>query len=317
MKFNVLRDQDGHRIGAYQFVYDVTDRMRDLARLAEAEAALRQAQKLDAMGQLTGGVAHDFNNLLTPILGTLDMLQRRNVGGEREQRLVSAALQSGERARTLVQRLLAFARRQPLQPGAVDVRSLIEGIAELVVSTTGPNIKVVLELAVDLPPARADANQLEMAILNLSVNAKDAMEQGGGTLRISADAQVIAAAPDAKLPPGRYVRVSVTDTGVGMSKDVAAKAVEPFFSTKGIGKGTGLGLSMVHGLASQLGGALLIDSEPGHGTTIELWLPQSDQPLVAAIVETGKPFAAPLRRAPGTCCRRRGPRARYCRGYAD
>jgi PAS domain S-box-containing protein len=291
MKFNVLRDQNGQRIGAYQFVYDVTDRLRDQARLAEAEAALRQAQKLDAMGQLTGGVAHDFNNLLTPILGALDLLHRRRVGGEREQRLVSAALQSGERARILVQRLLAFARRQPLQAGAVDVRSVIEGITELVVSMTGPQIRVILDVAADLPPARADANQLEMAILNLSGNARDAMEQGGGTLRISADAQAVAPAADGKLPPGRYVRVAVADTGVGMTKEVAAKAVEPFFSTKGIGKGTGLGLSMVHGLASQLGGGLVIDSQPGKGTTIELWLPQSDQPLLAATADTVKPAA--------------------------
>ena len=292
MKFNVLRDQNGRQIGAYQFVYDVTDRLRDQARLAEAEVALRQAQKLDAMGQLTGGVAHDFNNLLTPILGALDLLQRRRVGGEREQRLVSAALQSGERARTLVQRLLAFARRQPLQLGAVDVRSAIEGIAELVRSTTGPQIRVMLELAADLPPARADANQLEMAILNLSVNARDAMERDGGTLRISADAQAVEPAPGAKLPPGRYVRVSVADTGVGMSKEVAAKAVEPFFSTKGVGKGTGLGLSMVHGLASQLGGGLVIESQLGQGTTVELWLPRSDQPLVAATADPAKPSAA-------------------------
>ncbi|MBW4090912.1 MAG: response regulator [Proteobacteria bacterium] len=293
MKFNVLRDHDGSRIGAYQFVYDVTDRLRDQVRLAEAEAALRQAQKLEAMGQLTGGVAHDFNNLLTPILGALDLLHRRRVGGAREQRLVAAALQSGERAKTLVQRLLAFARRQPLQPGAVDVRSVIEGMAELVRSTTGPQIRVLIEVAADLPPARADANQLEMAILNLSVNARDAMEQGGGLLRISADAQDVAPAPDAKLQPGRYVRVSVADSGVGMTKEVAAKAVEPFFSTKAIGKGTGLGLSMVHGLASQLGGGLVIDSQPGQGATIELWLPQSDQPFIAAIAETVKPSAAP------------------------
>ena len=295
MKFNVLRDRHGRQIGAYQFVYDVTERLRDQARLAEAEGALRQAQKLDAMGQLTGGVAHDFNNLLMPILGVLDTLHRRKLGGEREQRLVSAALQSGERARTLVQRLLAFARRQPLQPGAVDVRSVIEGMAELVFSTTGPQIKVLLDLPADLPPARADANQLELAILNLSVNARDAMEQGGGTLRISADVQEVAPGSDAKLQPGRYVRLTVSDTGVGMSKDVAAKAIEPFFSTKGIGRGTGLGLSMVHGLASQLGGSLKIDSQPGKGTTVEVWLPQSDQLSVAttdsaAGVDTAHPF---------------------------
>jgi PAS domain S-box-containing protein len=291
IKFNVLRDQDGRQIGAYQFVHDVTERLRDQARLADAEAALRQAHKLDAMGQLTGGVAHDFNNLLTPIIGALDTLQRRKVGSEREQRLVSAALQSGERAKTLVQRLLAFARRQPLQATAIDLRGLIENMAELVASTTGPQIGVVFELADDLPPARADANQLEMAILNLSVNARDAMEARGGTLRISADLQDVAPGQNAKLQPGRYIRVSVADTGAGMSKEVAEKAVEPFFSTKGIGKGTGLGLSMVHGLATQLGGGLTIESQPGQGTTVELWLPSSDEPLAPASGDASDSFS--------------------------
>ena len=281
MKFNALRDQNGHQIGAYQFVYDVTGRLRDQARLAEAEEALRQAQKLEAMGQITGGVAHDFNNLLTPIVGALDMLQRRMVGDEREQRLIAAALQSGERAKILVQRLLAFARRQPLQPSSVNVRQVIEGMTELVVSSTGPRVKVLVDLPEDLPPARADANQLELAILNLCVNARDAMEQGGGTLRISADVRVIAPGSDAKLRPGRYVCVTVSDTGVGMNADIAAKAIEPFFSTKGIGRGTGLGLSMVHGLASQLGGGLAIHSQLGIGTTIEVWLPRSDEHSVA------------------------------------
>ena len=292
MKFNTLRDQTGRRIGAYQFVYDVTERMRDQARLAEAEAALRQAQKLDAMGQLTGGVAHDFNNLLTPIIGALDLLDRRKVGGEREQRLIAGALQSGERAKTLVQRLLAFARRQPLQASAIDIRGVVEGMADLIGSTIGPHIEVVLDVPADLPPAMADANQLEMALLNLSVNARDAMEPGGGTLRISADVREVAPGPDAKLRPGRYVRISVADTGVGMSEEVIEKAVEPFFSTKGIGKGTGLGLSMVHGLATQLGGALTIESRPGQGTTVELWLPLSDQPLAANTTDAAKPWVA-------------------------
>ena len=277
MKFNVLRDAEGRRIGAYQFVYDVTERLRDQQRLADAESALRQTQKLEAMGQLTGGVAHDFNNLLTPIVGGLEMLQRRDGLGEREQRLISGALQSAERARVLVQRLLAFARRQPLQPRPVDVGELVRGMAELVGSTTGPQIKVVVDVAEDLPPAKADANQLEMAILNLSVNARDAMETGG-TLRISADLQTVERRRGARLPPGAYVRISVADTGCGMDEAVAARAIEPFFSTKGVGKGTGLGLSMVHGLASQLGGALTINSRKGVGTNVELWVPVSTEP---------------------------------------
>ena len=157
----------------------------EVGRRAAAEEALRQSQKLEAMGQLTGGVAHDFNNLLTPIVGSLDMLQRKNVGDQRDQRLIEGALQSAERARMLVQRLLAFARRQPLQPVAVDLKHVIEGMADLVSSTTGPQVQVVVDVASDLPPAIADPNQLEMALLNLAVNARDAMPDGG-TLTLSA-----------------------------------------------------------------------------------------------------------------------------------
>lgn len=244
----------------------------------DAQAALRQSQKMDAMGQLTGGVAHDFNNLLTPIVGALDMLQRRNVGNDREQRLISGAMQSGERAKTLVQRLLAFSRRQPLQPVPVDIARLVDGMGALVASTTGPQIRVVVETPDDLPAATADPNQVEMALLNLSVNARDAMPDGG-TLRISASVQDISDDHPGKLRPGRYIRLSVADTGAGMDEDTLSRAVEPFFSTKGIGQGTGLGLSMVHGLASQLGGALLIQSRVGLGTNVELLLPESiDRP---------------------------------------
>jgi PAS domain S-box-containing protein len=296
MKFNILRDKEGRRIGAYQFVYDVTDRLRDQQRLAEAEATLRQTQKLEAMGQLTGGVAHDFNNLLMPIIAGLDLLQRRGAEGERGRRWISGALQSAERARTLVHRLLAFARRQPLQPQPVDVGALIRGMAELVDSTTGPQIKVLVDVAEDLPAARADPNQLEMAILNLSVNARDAME-GGGTLRISADAQTAEPGKAGQLAPGAYVRISVADTGCGMDDAVAARAIEPFFSTKGIGKGTGLGLSMVHGLALQLGGTLTIRSRRGFGTYVELWLPVCAQPVSRTVVERGD---EPARLAAGT-----------------
>jgi signal transduction histidine kinase len=240
----------------------------------QAQEALRQSQKMEAMGQLTGGVAHDFNNLLTPIVGSLDMLQRKGIGSEREQRLIAGAVQSAERARTLVQRLLAFARRQPLQPVPVDIATLVEGMGDLVSSTTGPQIRVVVEASDDLPPAKADPNQLEMAILNLAVNARDAMPDGG-TLRISASRESVRGAHRTGLRTGHYLRLSVADTGLGMDTETLAKAIEPFFSTKGIGKGTGLGLSMVHGLASQLGGALTIDSRPGAGTNVELWLPQS------------------------------------------
>ncbi|NPV20113.1 PAS domain S-box protein [Bradyrhizobium aeschynomenes] len=275
MRFEILRDASGRQLGAFLTGRDVTQRLDEQNRLAQAEEALRQSQKMEAMGQLTGGVAHDFNNLLTPIVGALDLLQRRGLGSEREQRLISGAMQSAERAKTLVQRLLAFARRQPLQAVSVDVGALVVGMAELVSSTTGPQIEVVVDVASDLPAAKADPNQLEMALLNLAVNARDAMPRGG-TLRISAKAASVEPRNDRALRPGDYVWLSVADTGVGMDEATIARAVEPFFSTKGIGKGTGLGLSMVHGLASQLGGALTINSRPGLGTNIELWLPRSD-----------------------------------------
>ncbi|WP_333572860.1 PAS domain S-box protein [Sphingomonas sp.] len=292
MKFNVLRDASGARIGAYQFVYDVTQRIAEQHRLAEAEEALRQSQKMEAMGQLTGGVAHDFNNLLTPIVGSLDMLQRRGIGNEREQRLIAGAVQSAERAKTLVQRLLAFARRQPLQPVAVDVARLVQGMGELVSSTTGPQIEVVLQAGDDLPAAKADPNQLEMALLNLAVNARDAMP-GGGVLRIAATTEKVARGHRSGLKPATYIKLSVADTGAGMDEATLARAIEPFFSTKGVGKGTGLGLSMVHGLASQLGGALTIESQPGRGTTIELWLPQSAAPPKVS-EQTGEHSLAPM-----------------------
>src|SRR5262249_21567227 len=221
-------------------------------------------REMEGMGQLTGGVAHDFNNLLTPIVGLLDMFQRKGIGGEREHRLIAGAAQAAERAKTLVQRLLAFARRQPLQAVPVDIGRLVADMGELISSTTGPQIQVTVDTPEGLPEAMADPNQIEMAILNLSVNARDAMPEGG-KLRISAKARTIEATQAYRLEPGTYVCISVADNGVGMSEDTLAHAVEPFFSTKGIGQGTGLGLSMVHGLASQLGGALTIKSAVGAG----------------------------------------------------
>ncbi|MET0238943.1 MAG: PAS domain-containing protein [Sphingobium sp.] len=267
--YSPLRDETGEVIGGFHHARDISARLRAQAELEIAQDALRQSQKMEAMGQLTGGVAHDFNNLLTPIMGSLDFLQRKPDLSDRDKRLVGGALQSAERARTLVQRLLAFARRQPLQPGPVDLACLVGGLSELMISTSGPNIAILTDLPADLPSALADANQLEMAILNLCVNARDAMPDGG-SITIAADVA----------KPG-FVRLSVIDTGVGMDEDTARRAVEPFFSTKGLGKGTGLGLSMVHGLASQLGGSLTIASEPGLGTRIDLLLPVSEPRVVA------------------------------------
>ncbi len=284
--FSWLAVPEGRKI--YATGRDVTAEKQQAEALARAEDALRQSRKLESMGQLTGGVAHDFNNLLTPIIGGLDILQRRGIGGPRDQRLIAGALQSADRARILVQRLLAFARQQALQTEPVDVSALVKGMGDLVTSTIGPQITVAVEIRSEPLVAMADANQLEMAILNLSVNARDAMPEGG-TLRITAEAEFIDADHRSKLISGNYIRISMADTGMGMDEATRARAIEPFFSTKGVGKGTGLGLSMVHGLATQLGGGLLVSSSVGLGTNVELWLPATDQP-----VETVGPNAASI-----------------------
>lgn len=281
---------DGKAIGAVLTVRDDTARhsaelalrnlnetlelrvMERTAALEHAQEALRQSQKLEAMGQLTGGVAHDFNNLLTPILGSLDLLHRRQIGGPREQMLIEGALQSAERAKTLVQRLLAFARRQPLNPTAVDIGKLISGLENLLASTLGPNIRLHLDIAKNLPPAKGDANQLEMALLNLALNARDAIAETG-ILDISVKLDEVSAGQWPDLSPGEYILLTITDNGSGMDRETLTRSIEPFFSTKGIGKGTGLGLSMVHGLASQLGGSMTVDSQPDTGTTVAIWLP--------------------------------------------
>jgi signal transduction histidine kinase len=241
-----------------------------------ALAQLHEAQKLETIGQLTGGVAHDFNNLLTPIMGNLDLLRRRIPADDtRSQRLLESALQATSRAATLVQRLLAFARRQDLQPRAVNVSDLLHGLEDLIARSIGPTISVVVNAPPDLPAARVDPGQLELALLNLAINARDAMPGGGRlTIDVSGDQQT---ARPAGLKAGRYIRICVADTGVGMDASTLKRAVEPFFSTKGVGKGTGLGLSMVHGLAAQSGGALKLSSTPSIGTRAELWLPVADE----------------------------------------
>jgi C4-dicarboxylate-specific signal transduction histidine kinase/CheY-like chemotaxis protein len=269
VKGRVRHDNKGAPIRLTGVVSDITDRKM-------ADEQLLQAQKMDAIGQLTGGVAHDFNNLLTPIMGTLDILRRRLRDDERSQKLVEGALQAAERAATLTHRLLAFARRQALQPIAVDVGALIDGIVELIQRSLGPTVDVVLEVPRHLPSARVDPNQLELALLNLAINARDAMP-GGGRLKIAVIPDVIADRNEAGLAAGSYVRLAVTDTGTGMDRVTLARATEPFFSTKGVGKGTGLGLSMVHGLAAQSGGALHLSSQPGQGTVIQLWLPATNE----------------------------------------
>ena len=271
------------------------EELRDLASVLEqrveertaeheiAVAQLHEAQKLETLGQLTGGVAHDFNNLLTPITGALDMLQRKNGDvDKRSARLIANALQAADRATILVQRLLGFARRQTLQTRAVDLGALLTGMKDLVTSAVGPTVEIHLRQDQDLPAALADPNQLELAILNLCVNARDAMPNGGALIIITEE---VAMGPgsEPRLTPGLYVRLSVIDSGVGMDAATLARAVEPFFSTKETGRGTGLGLSMVHGLAAQLGGAFALTSAPGEGTRADLYLPIAQDKAAGAI----------------------------------
>jgi PAS domain S-box-containing protein len=247
----------------------------DITQRRQAEEALRQSQKLEAIGQLTGGVAHDFNNLLMPIIGALDILQGRYFGkvlDGRASKLLDGAAQSAERAKILVQRLLGFARRQALDTRAVDIARLLEGMLDLVRSSVGAGVQLRMTCPPDLPPARADPNQLELAILNLCVNARDAMPDGGD-LTVGAEHRDVGPEIGSDLKPGRYIRLFVADSGKGMDADTLARAVEPFFSTKPMGQGTGLGLSMVHGLVAQLGGAFTLESAPGAGTTASLFLP--------------------------------------------
>jgi PAS domain S-box-containing protein len=246
----------------------------DITARRQAEEALRQSQKLEVIAQITGGMAHDFNNLLTPIAGSLDLIKRRlGSSDERAARLLSGAIESAERARILVQRLLTLGRRQHLDPRAVDIAALVRGLSNLLARSLGPRIEIRLEMEAGLPPAKIDPNQLELALLNLAVNSRDAMP-GGGVLCIAAKVGDVKAGDGiAGIKPGTYICLAVTDTGRGMDRDTLARAIEPFHSTKGAGKRTGLGLSMVDGLATQYGGKLVLQSAPGNGTTASLWLP--------------------------------------------
>ena len=247
-------------------------------RTREREQALNQlheSQKMEIIGQLTGGVAHDFNNLLAVILGSLTLLKKAIPDDPRTSRLLEGAIQGAERGATLTKRLLAFARRQELKLVAVEVQKLVPDMLDFLRQSIGHSIEVVIDIPADVAPVKVDANQLELALMNLAVNARDAMPKGG-TLTIACrnEANGNSTLPPS-LPRGEYVRVSVTDSGTGMSDATLSKAMEPFFTTKGIGKGTGLGLSMVQGLTAQCGGAMQITTQIGKGTVVTLWLPRA------------------------------------------
>ena len=258
----------------YAFGRNVTEERAREEALAETEAALRQSQKLEMIGQLTGGVAHDFNNLLMAIQSSLNLLQKRlDTPSDEVSRFIDNARQATERGARLTQRMLAFARKQDLNAGAVDVGLLVPDLRDLLQRSLGAEIELEMEIEADVPPALVDRNQLEMAILNLAVNSRDAMD-GGGCIRLGVD--LADWSEPGELEPGRYVRLWVNDNGSGMDSATLAQAMEPFFTTKGVGKGTGLGLSMVHGLAKQSGGTFLMESTVGKGTTASLLLPVAD-----------------------------------------
>jgi PAS domain S-box-containing protein len=267
---NTIEDADGCLLGFAKVTRDLTERRA-------AEERMRQAQKMEAIGQLTGGIAHDFNNLLTVVSGNIDALQRRlpKNADDSLRRLTDAALRGTTRAALLTHRLLAFSRRQPLEPKSVSVNVLITGITEMVHRTLGERIRVETVLAAGVWPTFVDSNQLESVLLNLAVNARDAMPDGGKLTIEAANVYLDEKyAADAEVAPGQYVGIFVSDTGTGMTPDVAEKAFDPFFTTKEIGQGTGLGLSQVHGFIKQSGGHVKIYSEVGVGTTIKLYLPR-------------------------------------------
>jgi len=267
--FAPLYGPDRTIIGGFAFLRDITERR-------EIEEQLRQSQKMEAIGQLTGGVAHDFNNLLTVIMGNLDNLQRHVPDRAEPQRMVQAIMRAASRAATLTHRLLAFARRQPLEPRPIDVNKLVATMSDLLRRSLGEAIVIETVLAGGLWRTLADPNQLENALLNLAVNARDAMPQGGKLTIETANAFLdeAYAALHEGVSSGQYVLIAVSDTGVGMTKDVIEKAFEPFFTTKEVGQGTGLGLPQVYGFVKQTGGHVKIYSEPGEGTTLKLYLPR-------------------------------------------
>jgi PAS domain S-box-containing protein len=265
-----IYDDSGRFIGFAKITRDMTERRRQQQELEEARAALFQAQKLQALGELTGGIAHDFNNLMTVIRGSADLLRRGNLSDDKRERYLDAIIETSDRAAQLTSHLLAFSRRQALKPQVLDVNVRLDAIGEVLSRTLGSQIEVTLDLAPDLWRAEVDAAEFETALLNAAFNARDAMPQGG-RLTI-ATANVTENGAD-------MVCISVADTGEGMSEEVVERAFEPFFTTKPVGKGTGLGLSQIHGFAGQSGGRAEIDSKPGEGTTIRMLLPRSVKPL--------------------------------------
>ncbi len=292
MRFSALKDKDGRRIGAYQFVYDVTDRLRDHNRLMAAEAALRQSQKMEAIGQLTGGIAHDFNNLLQAVRGSFELIRRNAADPVKVLSHAERGTAASDRGARLTAQLLTFSREQELEMRVFSVRRLLAAIQDLVRTTVGPTLNIAWQVDGEEMWISADPTQFEMAVLNLAINARDALDGGHGELTIALRAHAIR--DDPELAPGEYVELRVADDGPGMPPHVAARAFDPFFTTKGVGKGSGLGLSQVYGMAKRVGGTARIETQLGEGTTVALFFRRAEKPHDAMLTSAPAAGHAPV-----------------------
>jgi PAS domain S-box-containing protein len=281
-----IRDDQGKLVGYAKITRDITERKNAQEQLEAAREALLQSQKMEAIGQLTGGVAHDFNNLLMVVLGSLELMRKRLPDDPKLKGLLENAIQGAERGSLLTKRMLAFARRQELKPEAIEIPELVRGMTDMLQRSLGPSIAIETRFPLISKAVLGDANQLEMVILNLAVNARDAMPDGGQIV-IATREEILRAGDGTRLKPGAYICLTVRDTGTGMDEATLRRAMEPFFTTKGPGKGTGLGLAMVHGVAAQSGGWFTLQSREGAGTTAELWLPVAE--VQTAAIRTGRP----------------------------
>ncbi len=286
---DAIRDEGGALIGFAKVTRDVTEKRQAQEALERAQQELFHAQKMEAVGQLTGGIAHDFNNLLTAVLGSLEIAKKRALSGQNNADLIDNAIQGAKRGAALTQRLLAFSRKQDLKLEKVELPDLVREMASLIERTIGPEIEIATIFPLSLPPVMSDPNQLESALLNLVVNARDAMP-GGGRITVEAKRRSVGARQIGGLDAGDYTVLTVADEGEGMDEETLEKAATPFFTTKGVGKGTGLGLPMIQGFMAQSGGALVLNSRVGEGTRAELWLPvaerdQKGSTAISAIAE--------------------------------
>jgi PAS domain S-box-containing protein len=281
---DAIRDDGGDIVGYAKITRDITERRAAQEKLEKTREVLHQSQKMEAIGQFTGGVAHDFNNLLMAVLGSLELMRKRLPDDPKLLTLLENAVQSAQRGTALTKRMLAFARHQVLKQEVIGIPELVRGMTDLIQQSLGPSLKIETRFPLGLMPVQVDANQLEMALLNLAVNARDAMPDGGEIV-VAAREETVARGHHSGLKEGRYVCLALTDRGEGMDSETLRRAAEPFYTTKEIGKGTGLGLSMVHGFAQQSGGRLVLRSRRGEGTTAELWLPAVEAPT--------RPIAAP------------------------